>query len=60
MQEIVVNSAKLHDFAQTLCEKAGLRRRRRRDDRETSGANRFARCAFTRHTRLAGVPQPRS
>ena len=24
MQEIVVNSVKLHDFAQTLCEKAGL------------------------------------
>ena len=25
MQEIVVDSAKLHDFARTLCEKAGLR-----------------------------------
>ena len=25
MQEIVVDSARLHDFARTLCEKAGLR-----------------------------------
>ena len=24
MQEIVVDSAKLHDFARTLCEKAGV------------------------------------
>ena len=25
MQEIVVDSARLHDFARVLCEKAGLR-----------------------------------
>ena len=58
MQEIVVDSARLHDFARTLCEKAGLRS----EDGETIAKHQVLTDLRGVHShgtpRLAGLSQP--